>query len=111
MDQTSSTLYSTRFVCSVFAAKSSPITAKIKQQNDPDSEPYVGVNIGVDVSNLLSPSDLVSFLQFQKITHIRLYDADPEILKALAKTKIRVMIGVPNNQLLAIGSSNTLDLE
>lgn len=67
----------------------------------------MGVNIGTDVSNLLSPADLVAFLQLQKITHIRLYDADPDILKALAKTKIRVIISVPNNQILAIGSSNT----
>lgn len=75
-------------------------------QQDKD-EPYVGVNIGTDVSNLLAPADLVAFLQLQKITHIRLYDADPDILKALAKTKIRVIISVPNNQILAIGSSNT----
>ncbi|XP_015885604.2 glucan endo-1,3-beta-glucosidase 1 [Ziziphus jujuba] len=91
-------------------AKSSspPLVTEIKQQNqNQDNQPFVGVNIGVDVSNLLSPSDLVSFLQFQKIDHIRLYDADPDILKALAKTKIRVIISVPNNQLLAIGSSNT----
>ncbi|XP_031284159.1 glucan endo-1,3-beta-glucosidase 1 isoform X1 [Pistacia vera] len=74
---------------------------------DPDSEPFVGVNIGTDVSNLLSPADLVSFLQGQKITHIRLYGADLDILKALAKTKIRVIISVPNNQLLAIGTSNS----
>ncbi|KAL5840422.1 hypothetical protein ACOSQ4_013030 [Xanthoceras sorbifolium] len=74
---------------------------------DQDNEPFVGVNIGTDVSNLLSPADLVSFLQVQKITHVRLYDADQDILKALAKTKIRIIISVPNNQLLAIGSSNT----
>ncbi|KAL2473460.1 Glucan endo-1 [Forsythia ovata] len=76
---------------------------KVKQGKD---EPYVGVNIGTDVSNVLSPAELVSFLQLQKITHVRLYDADDKILKALAKTKIRVIITVPNNQLLAIGSSN-----
>lgn len=70
-------------------------------------EPFVGVNIGTDVSNSLSPTDLVSFLKVQKITHVRLYDADTDILKALANTKIRVIISVPNNQLLAIGSSNT----
>lgn len=74
---------------------------------DQDNEPFVGVNIGTDVSNLPSPTDLVSFLQVQKITHIRLYDADPDLLTALAKTKIRVIVSVPNNQLLAIGSSNT----
>ncbi|KAK2644512.1 hypothetical protein Ddye_019707 [Dipteronia dyeriana] len=74
---------------------------------DQDNEPFVGVNIGTDVTNLLSPTELVSFLQVQKITHVRLYDADQDILKALSKTKIRVIISVPNNQLLAIGSSNT----
>ncbi|KAL3627464.1 hypothetical protein CASFOL_028827 [Castilleja foliolosa] len=71
-----------------------------------NNEPFVGVNIGTDVSNLPSPPDLVAFLQSQKINHVRLYDADPQILKALAKTKIRVIVSVPNNQLLAIGSSN-----
>ncbi|OWM85558.1 hypothetical protein CDL15_Pgr028981 [Punica granatum] len=76
------------------------------QSADPDQQPYVGVNIGTDASGLLSPQALVSFLQVQKITHVRLYDADPDILKALSRTKIRVIIGVPNNQLLAIGSSN-----
>ncbi|KAF5472771.1 hypothetical protein F2P56_009463 [Juglans regia] len=70
------------------------------------TEPFVGVNIGTDVSNLLSPSAIVSFLQLQKISHVRLYDAYPDLLKALAHTNIRVVISVPNNQLLAIGSSN-----
>ncbi|CAL5409496.1 unnamed protein product [Camellia sinensis] len=83
----------------------STLISEIKQQQNQE-EPYVGVNIGTDISNFLSPSDLVAFLQVQKITHVRLYDADPDILKALAKTKIRVIISVPNNQLLAIGSSN-----
>ncbi|KAK2974842.1 hypothetical protein RJ640_005628 [Escallonia rubra] len=77
----------------------------IKDQQERE-EPYVGVNIGTDVSNFLSPADLVAFLQLQKITHVRLYDADGEILNALKKTKIRVIISVPNNQLLAIGASN-----
>ncbi|KAK9681545.1 hypothetical protein RND81_10G009700 [Saponaria officinalis] len=71
-----------------------------------EDEPYVGVNIGTDVSNMLPPSDLVSFLQLQNINHVRIYDVDPNLLKALAHTKIRVIIGVPNNQLIAIGSSN-----
>ncbi|KAI3800277.1 hypothetical protein L1987_28364 [Smallanthus sonchifolius] len=77
---------------------------KVQQEKD---EPYVGVNIGTDISKFLPPAKLVSFLQQQKVTHIRLYDADPDILKALSKTKIRVIISVPNNQILGIGSSNT----
>lgn len=98
------------FLALVFLSIAEPgepsLLADIKQGQDPDKEPYVGVNVGTDVSHLLSPPNLVSFLQVQKITHVRVYDADPDLLKALAKTKIRVIIGVPNNQLLAIGSSN-----
>ncbi|KAL3740886.1 hypothetical protein ACJRO7_022074 [Eucalyptus globulus] len=45
-------------------------------------------------------------IQVQKIAHVRLYDANPDILTALARSKIRVIISVPNNQILAIGSSN-----
>ncbi|CAN0897326.1 Glucan endo-1,3-beta-glucosidase 1 [Linum grandiflorum] len=82
-------------------------SSTVVASSDHDKEPFVGFNIGTDVSNILSPPDLVSFLQSQKITHVRLYDANPDVLKALAKTKIRVVISVPNNQLLGIGSSNT----
>lgn len=89
-----------------FAGKFQKPLIKGQKLEKEDRQPFVGVNIGSDVSNLLSPSDLVSFLRFQKITHIRLYDANPEILKALSGTKIRVIISVPNNQLIAIGSSN-----
>ncbi|XP_004507681.1 glucan endo-1,3-beta-glucosidase 1 [Cicer arietinum] len=79
---------------------------QIKQQNE-ENGPFVGVNIGSDVENMPSGSDLASFLQLQKITHVRIYDANPDILKSLSGTKIRVIISVPNNQLIAIGSSNT----
>lgn len=89
-----------------FCTGESPPLMKVKKVEKNDNQPFVGVNIGSDVSNLLSPSDLVSFLHLQKITHIRVYDANPEILKALSGSKIRVVISVPNNQLLAIGSSN-----
>ncbi|XP_018458288.2 glucan endo-1,3-beta-glucosidase 1 isoform X1 [Raphanus sativus] len=90
----------------VSAAKSSPSSQDIKIQEQ-DRDPFVGFNIGTDVTTLLPPPQLVKFLQTQKINHVRLYDADPDLLKALSNTKIRVVISVPNNQLLAIGSSNT----
>ncbi|KAI4371142.1 hypothetical protein MLD38_019408 [Melastoma candidum] len=69
-------------------------------------EPYLGFNIGTELSNFPYPEALVSFLQLQKISHVRLYDADPGVLKALAHSKIRVIVGIPNDQLLAIGTSN-----
>ncbi|XP_030469633.1 glucan endo-1,3-beta-glucosidase 1-like [Syzygium oleosum] len=93
------------FLCSGIPAGSS-LVAQIKQTQDLKDEPFVGLNIGTEVSNLVSPEALVSFLQVQKIAHIRLFDANPDILQALARSKIRVIISVPNNQLLAIGSSN-----
>ncbi|KAL0286201.1 UNVERIFIED_CONTAM: Glucan endo-1,3-beta-glucosidase 1 [Sesamum angustifolium] len=93
------------FFVLLFILLPASLFTEIKAQQDKDG-PFVGVNIGTDVSNLLSAADLVAFLQLQKITHVRLYDADAQILKALAKTKIRVIVSVPNNQLLAIGSSN-----
>lgn len=89
----------------LFILLPSSLSAVIKVEQGKD-EPYVGVNIGTDYSEVLSPEELASFLQLQKITHVRLYDADDKILKALAKTHIRVIVSVPNNQLIAIGSSN-----
>ncbi|CAN6199140.1 unnamed protein product [Urochloa humidicola] len=68
-------------------------------------EPYVGVTIGTAVTNLLSPTDLAAFLRAQRITRVRLYDADPRILSALASSGARAIVGVPNDELLALGSS------
>ncbi|KAM7273557.1 hypothetical protein ACFE04_028221 [Oxalis oulophora] len=93
------------FLLLLTALSSAIVTLSLKQSGD--NEPYVGVNIGTDVTNFLPANELVAFLQVQKIGHVRLYDADNDILEALSKSKIRVIISVPNNQLLAIGSSNT----
>uniref|UniRef100_A0A453BEV4 glucan endo-1,3-beta-D-glucosidase n=1 Tax=Aegilops tauschii subsp. strangulata TaxID=200361 RepID=A0A453BEV4_AEGTS len=68
-------------------------------------DPYVGVTIGTAVTNLLSPSDLAAFLRAQRITHVRLYDADPRLLSALASSGATAIVGVPNDELLALGSS------
>ncbi|CAL9758656.1 unnamed protein product [Musa acuminata subsp. burmannicoides] len=69
------------------------------------AEPFIGVNIGTDLTDLLPPADLATFLKAQQIKHVRLYDADPGILSALAGAGVSVAVGVPNNQLLALGSS------
>lgn len=96
----------TLLIFSLLASTSlSTVIPEIELKLD-DNEPYIGINIGTEVTNFLSPPDLVAFLQLQKINHIRLFDTNTEILKALSKTKIRVIIGVPNNQLIGIASSN-----
>ncbi|ONK65599.1 uncharacterized protein A4U43_C07F38740 [Asparagus officinalis] len=68
---------------------------------------FVGVNIGLDISNIPPASDIISILKDQKIQHVRLHDADHQLLTALANTGIEVMVGVPNDQLLKIGESRT----
>ncbi|KAG9439230.1 hypothetical protein H6P81_019395 [Aristolochia fimbriata] len=105
--ESSSLLGSTVFCFfALFLLQSVAGTVAMELKAAQSSEPYVGVNIGTDISNLLSPADLVSFLKLQKIGHVRLYDADETLLRALSGTRIRVIVGIPNNQLLAIGSSN-----
>lgn len=66
---------------------------------------YVGVNIGTDVSNMPSASDIVAILRANQITHVRLYDADSHMLKALSKSGIEVIVGVLNEEVLGIGES------
>ncbi|XP_030547608.1 glucan endo-1,3-beta-glucosidase 4 [Rhodamnia argentea] len=66
---------------------------------------FVGINIGTDVSNLPEASDVVAVLKSHEITHVRLYDADAHMLKALANSGIDVMVGVTNEEVLGIGES------
>ncbi|KAL6003486.1 hypothetical protein ACLOJK_023717 [Asimina triloba] len=68
---------------------------------------FIGVNIGTDLSNRPSPSQVVTLLKSQQIRHVRLYDADRAMLVALANTGISVSVSVPNDELLGIGQSNS----
>lgn len=66
---------------------------------------FIGINIGTDVTNLPSAVDLVAILKAHQITNVRLYDADRQMLNALAGTGIEVMVGVTNEEVLGIGQS------
>ncbi|XVF26615.1 hypothetical protein REPUB_Repub14bG0033700 [Reevesia pubescens] len=72
-----------------------------------DEDPYIGVNIGTDLSDMPHPTQVVALLKAQQIRHVRLYNADRGMLVALANTGIRVMVSIPNDQLLGIGQSNS----
>ncbi|CAL0307659.1 unnamed protein product [Lupinus luteus] len=72
-----------------------------------EDEPFIGVNIGTDLSDMPHPTQVVALLKAQKIQHVRLFDADQAMLIALAKTGIEVVVTVPNDELLAIGQSNS----
>ncbi|XP_040995512.1 glucan endo-1,3-beta-glucosidase 4-like [Juglans microcarpa x Juglans regia] len=66
---------------------------------------FVGINIGTGVSNLPPASDVVAILKAHQITHVRLYNADSHMLKALSNSGIEVMVGVINEEVLGIGES------
>ncbi|KAJ8556411.1 hypothetical protein K7X08_029802 [Anisodus acutangulus] len=71
-----------------------------------DKETSIGVNIGTDLSDMPSPTQVVAILKAQQIRHVRLFDADRAMLLALANTGISIIVSVPNDQLLGIGQSN-----
>ncbi|CAM8970347.1 hypothetical protein QQ045_005585 [Rhodiola kirilowii] len=66
---------------------------------------FVGVNIGTAITNLPPAADIVALLKVNQMTHIRLYDADAHMLRALANTGIEVMVSVTNEEVLGIGES------
>lgn len=65
----------------------------------------VGVNWGTVSSHRLSPPIVVSLLRQNKIEKVKLFDADPVVLKALMGSGIQVMVGIPNEILGSLASS------
>ncbi|ESQ31974.1 hypothetical protein EUTSA_v10004182mg [Eutrema salsugineum] len=60
----------------------------------------IGVNYGTLANNLPPPRQVAEFLLHSTvINRIRLFDADPQILRAFAHTGIAVTVTVPNHQI------------
>ncbi|KAL0542510.1 hypothetical protein IC582_022624 [Cucumis melo] len=60
----------------------------------------IGVNYGTVADNLPPPSKVAAFLLDNTIIdRVRLFDADPDILRAFAHTGISVSITIPNDQI------------
>ncbi|EXC21417.1 Glucan endo-1,3-beta-glucosidase [Morus notabilis] len=60
----------------------------------------IGVNYGTVADNLPPPSEVAHFLvESTTINRVRLFDADPDILRAFAHTGITVTVTVPNDQI------------
>ncbi|KAL6633459.1 hypothetical protein ACP70R_026130 [Stipagrostis hirtigluma subsp. patula] len=64
----------------------------------------VGVNWGRVANDLPNPAAVVQLLKQQGITQVKLYDAEPTVLRALANTGIKVVVALPNEQLAAAAS-------
>ncbi|CAL9165062.1 unnamed protein product [Musa hybrid cultivar] len=64
----------------------------------------VGVCFGRSGDNLPSPSVIVQLLKSHRISKVRLFVPIPAVLTALKGTGIRIMIGVPNENIMQLSS-------
>lgn len=69
-----------------------------------DSQSFIGMNYGQVADNLPPPSATAKLLQSTSIEKVRLYGADPAIIKALANTGIGIVIGAANGDIPALAS-------
>lgn len=68
------------------------------------SQSFIGVNYGQVADNLPPPSVTAKLLSSTSIGKVRLYGADPGIIKALANTGIAIVIGTSNGEIPSLAS-------
>ncbi|TYI09720.1 hypothetical protein ES332_A09G093200v1 [Gossypium tomentosum] len=68
------------------------------------AEPFIGVNYGQVADNLPPPLATAELLKSTSIEKVRLYGADPAIIKALANTEIGIVIGATNGDIPSLAS-------
>ncbi|KAF7137261.1 hypothetical protein RHSIM_Rhsim07G0238100 [Rhododendron simsii] len=69
-----------------------------------ESDPFIGVNYGQVADNLPPPDATAKLLQSTSIEKVRLYGADPGIIKPLANTGIGIVIGAANGDIPAMAT-------
>ncbi|KAK4483349.1 hypothetical protein RD792_010535 [Penstemon davidsonii] len=67
----------------------------------------IGINYGRLGNNLPSPNESIEYLQSMKAGLVKIYDANPEVLKLLSGTKLHVSIMVTNEQISTIASDQS----
>ncbi|PWA82324.1 O-Glycosyl hydrolases family 17 protein [Artemisia annua] len=65
----------------------------------------IGANWGTQSSHPLPPQTVVKMLRDNGIQKVKLFDADYGALRALGKSGIEVMVGIPNDMLATMASS------
>ncbi|KAJ7518400.1 hypothetical protein O6H91_21G067100 [Diphasiastrum complanatum] len=68
-------------------------------------KPTIGINYGRIASNLPPPAQAVEMIKQLKIGRVKIYDSNPEVLRALANSGLEVSIMVTNQELEGVGSS------
>lgn len=69
------------------------------------AESAIGVNWGTISFHKLNPSTVVDLLKDNKVPKVKLFEADPDVMKALMGSGIQVMVGIPNEMLASLSSS------
>lgn len=67
----------------------------------------VGINYGRVADNLPPPSKAVELMKTINAGYVKIYDADSQVLAALANSSLPVVITIPNDQISGIGSSSS----
>ncbi|XP_059634538.1 glucan endo-1,3-beta-glucosidase 6-like [Cornus florida] len=65
----------------------------------------IGANWGTQASHRLPPETVVGMLRDNGIQKVKLFDADYDALRALSRSGIEVMVGIPNDMLATLASS------
>ncbi|KAL2325259.1 hypothetical protein Fmac_024317 [Flemingia macrophylla] len=66
----------------------------------------IGINYGQIANNLPSQDQAVALVKSIGATKVKLYDADPRVLKAFANTGVELMVGLGNEYLARIRDPN-----
>jgi hypothetical protein len=64
----------------------------------------LGVNWGTQATHPLPPKAVVQVLRDNGIKKVKLFDADPAAMRALAGTGIEVMVAIPNAKLAGLAA-------
>ncbi|XP_043721251.1 glucan endo-1,3-beta-glucosidase 8-like [Telopea speciosissima] len=65
----------------------------------------IGVNWGTIMAQPIEPETVVQMLKDIGIKQVKLFDADPWVVKSLAGSGIEVMIAIPNNELFRFSNN------
>ncbi|PIA44009.1 hypothetical protein AQUCO_01800224v1 [Aquilegia coerulea] len=65
----------------------------------------IGANWGTQVTHPLPPKTVVKLLRDNGFLKVKLFDADYDTLRALGKSGIEVMVGIPNDMLATMATS------
>ncbi len=64
----------------------------------------LGINWGTMSFNPLPNSIVVQMLQANQITQVKLFDANPDVIKSMAGTDLEVMVAASNDELASLAA-------